>query len=104
MLTDESFAFIEQLDQQLDISLLTDAFQTLIRKFGFQSYFIGDPSQPHVLRHGRIWASTRPEGWQKRYIEQRYQLVDPTLRRMAVSNQPFRWRDVLTHATPAEQK
>lgn len=104
MLIDDAFAFIEKLDQPQDVPSLRDAFQALIGKFGFESYFIGDPSQPHVLRKDRIWATTRPEGWIKRYAEQRYQLVDPLLRRMAVSAQPFRWSDMRGTATPAEQK
>lgn len=104
MLTDDAFAFIEDLDRRQDLLSLLDAFQALIRKFGFQSYFIGDPSQPHILREGRVWATTRPEGWIKRYAEQRYQLVDPVLRRMTVSAEPFRWSDVRATATPAARK
>jgi LuxR family transcriptional regulator, quorum-sensing system regulator BjaR1 len=101
LLTDAAFEFIEDLDKQSDTASLLNSFQTLISKYGFDGYCIGDPSNPHVYRKDRVWGVTWPEGWLKRFADQRYQLVDPLIRQMNVTSEPFRWSDVRPTAGPA---
>lgn len=98
--TDAAFAFIEDLDRQPDVPALLNSFQDLIRKFGFEGYCIGDPSNPRVYRKDRVWGVTWPEGWLKRFADQRYQLVDPLIRHMHLSAEPFRWHEVRSTAGP----
>lgn len=104
MPSDAAFAFIEELERRRDVPALLEAFQLLIQNFGLQNYWIGDPSQPHVNRKDRIWAVNWPEGWLKRYAEQRYQLVDLILQRMNLSAEPFRWHEALADATTNARK
>jgi LuxR family transcriptional regulator, quorum-sensing system regulator BjaR1 len=101
LLTDAAFEFIEHLDAQTDTASLLNCFQTLISKYGFEGYCIGDPSNPHVYRKDRVWGVTWPEGWLKRFADQRYQLVDPLIRHMNVTSEPFRWSEVRPTAGPA---
>jgi LuxR family quorum sensing-dependent transcriptional regulator len=99
--TETAFEFIESLDRQPNIPALLGAFQDMIRAFGFEGYCIGDPSNPHIYRKDRVWGVTWPEGWLKRFADQRYQLVDPLIRQMQVSAEPFRWHDVRPTASAA---
>ena len=101
LLTDAAFEFIEDLDKQTDTASLLNSFQNLISKYGFSGYCIGDPSNPHVYRKDRVWCVTWPEGWLKRFADQRYQLVDPLIRHMGTTSEPFRWSDVRPSAGPA---
>jgi LuxR family quorum sensing-dependent transcriptional regulator len=94
LLTDAAFTFIEDLDRQTDTASLLNAFQGLIAHFGFEGYCIGDPSNPNVYRKDRVWGVTWPEGWLKRFVDQRYQLVDPLIRHMNLNNEPFRWSSI----------
>jgi LuxR family quorum sensing-dependent transcriptional regulator len=100
LLTDAAFEFIEDLDRQTDTTSLLNSFQNLISGYGFSGYCIGDPSNPHVYRKDRVWGVTWPEGWLKRFADQRYQLVDPLIRHMGTTSEPFRWSDVRPSAGP----
>jgi len=93
-LTNVVFDFIEQLDRQDDLASLLGAFHDLVQEFGFVGYCIGDPTQPRQRRPGRVWGVTWPDGWKKRFVDQNYMQADPVIHELALSETPFRWRDV----------
>ena len=51
-LTNSTFDFIEQLDQQNNVPSLVNSFQSLIGKFGMACFMIGDPTRPTELVFG----------------------------------------------------
>jgi LuxR family transcriptional regulator, quorum-sensing system regulator BjaR1 len=91
MLKTSTFEFIEEVERNRDPSSLADVFQKFIRKFGMMYYMVGDPRPPVGLPRKRVWATTWPEEWLLRFGDRNYVGVDPVVRRMHVSNQPFRW-------------
>ena len=101
MLTDAAFDFIAGLNGQPDAPTLIGAFQTLIHDHGFENFCIGIPTQPHLRRDDRIWAASCSEDWVKRYLSQRYELIDPLVRRLNGVTGPFRWGEVRASADPA---
>jgi LuxR family quorum sensing-dependent transcriptional regulator len=101
LLTQAAFDFIEELDRKPDVTSVLDAFQTLVTKYGFVGYCIGDASHPKHLRNDRLWGSTWPEEWLLRFTAQKYQMVDPLIRQMNSGPTHFRWRDVRASADRA---
>jgi LuxR family quorum sensing-dependent transcriptional regulator len=90
-LTNSTFEFIEQLDQQRDIPCLISSFQNLIGKFGMACFMIGDPTRPKTHVTDRVWASTFPEEWLAQWSMQNYVSVDPVVNQLLVRNNPLRW-------------
>ena len=93
LLTNSTFEFIEQLDQQTDMPSLINSFQSLIGKFGMACFMIGDPTRPEVQREDRLWASTWPQEWLNHWLSQNYMSVDPVLNQLLARNEPIRWRE-----------
>ena len=104
LLSQAAFDFIENLDAQCDVPSLLQAFDTMVRKFGFIGFFIGDIAQPMKLRDDRVWGATWPEAWVERFKEKEYQKVDPVIGRMFENAQQFHWRDLRVISDPASAR
>jgi len=92
-LTNSTFEFIEQLDQQRDIPSLIDSFQGLIGKFGMACFMIGDPTRPKMHRDDRLWATTWPQDWLNHWLSRNYISVDPVIHQLLARNEPVRWSE-----------
>ncbi|HUO89814.1 MAG TPA: LuxR family transcriptional regulator [Rhizomicrobium sp.] len=93
LLTNSTFEFIEQIDQQNDIPSLVGAFEDLIGKFGMRCFLMGDPSRPDQVRDNRVLASTWPEEWLRHWLAQDYMRTDPVLHQLLSRNEPVRWSE-----------
>lgn len=93
LLTNSTFEFIEQIDQQKDIPSLVEAFQGLIGKFGMACFMMGDPSMPKQQKADRVWAATWPEDWLNHWLSNNYLSVDPVINQLMHRNEPVRWSE-----------
>ena len=102
-LIEAAFDFIDVLEQQKDTAALLKTYQSLIEKFGFSGYCVGDPLHPKIQREDRLWATTWPQEWLVRWFNKNYISIDPVIYQLIAHNTPFRWSDVRskTSGTPA---
>ena len=90
----EAFEFVENLGQLSTVDAVMNATQRMLARFGFEHFsFSGVPinsaSLPEVVLAHRI-----PAELFKLYVERRYADVDPTMRMLRRTTEPFKWLDV----------
>src|ERR1700736_3709481 len=90
----ETFEFIHRLDRLSTIGEVMDATAHVLARYGFEHFsFSGVPrssdSMPGVVLAHRI-----PAELFKLYVERRYADVDPTMRHLRRTTEPFKWLDV----------
>lgn len=93
----EAFEFIDTLERLPTIDAVLDATQRALKRFGFEHFsFSGVPRSsacmPEVVLAHRI-----PAELLKLYVERRYADVDPAMRMLRRTTEPFRWLDVPYH-------
>jgi len=93
----EAFEFIDSLDRLSTIDAVMNATQRVLGRFGFEHFsFSGVPrssaAMPEVVLAHRI-----PAELLKLYVERRYADVDPAMRMLRRTTEPFRWLDVPYH-------
>jgi len=90
----EVFEFIENLDRLSTVSAVMDATERVLGRYGFAHFsFSGVPydsdSMPGVVLAHRI-----PAELFKLYVARRYADIDPTMRHLRRTTEPFKWLDV----------
>jgi hypothetical protein len=93
----EAFEFIESLERLVTIDAVMNATQRMLNRFGFEHFsFSGLPrnsaSMPRAVLAHRI-----PPELFKLYVERRYVDVDPVMRMLRRTTEPFKWIDVPYH-------
>src|ERR1700710_1361260 len=91
LLTNSTFAFIDEIELQDDLSTVVTSFQSLIGKFGMASFMMGNPSQPQIFREDRLWATTWPDAWLRHWSAQNYISIDPVVNQLLVRDEAVRW-------------
>jgi LuxR family quorum sensing-dependent transcriptional regulator len=90
----EAFEFIDRLDRLSTIGAVMDATEHMLGRYGFAQFsFSGVPrnsdSMPGVVLAHRI-----PAELFKVYLERRYADIDPSMRHLRRTSEPFKWLDV----------
>lgn len=90
----EAFEFIDGLDRLSTLDAVMDATGRTLARYGFEHFsFSGVPrdsdSLPEIVLAHRI-----PAELFKLYVEQRYADVDPAMRHLRRTTEPFEWLDV----------
>jgi LuxR family quorum sensing-dependent transcriptional regulator len=90
----ESFEFVDNLERLTTVDAVMDATQRTLGRFGFEHFsFSGVPRNstcmPDVVLAHRI-----PSELFKLYVERRYADVDPVMRMLRRTTDPFKWLDV----------
>jgi LuxR family transcriptional regulator, quorum-sensing system regulator BjaR1 len=93
----EAFEFIDDLERLVTIDAVMNATQRMLNRFGFEHFsFSGLPrnsaSMPRAVLAHRI-----PPELFKLYVERRYVDVDPVMRMLRRTTEPFKWIDVPYH-------
>jgi LuxR family quorum sensing-dependent transcriptional regulator len=93
-LAQEVFEFIERLDRLSTIDAVMHATERMLGQYGFEHFsFSGVPyngdSMPGIVIAHRI-----PAELFKLYVERRYADVDPSMRHLKRTTEPFKWCDV----------
>jgi LuxR family quorum sensing-dependent transcriptional regulator len=90
----EAFEFIYRLDQLSTIGEVMDATAHMLARYGFEHFsFSGVPRSSHSMP-GVVLAHRIPGELFKLYVERRYADVDPTMRHLRRTTEPFNWLDV----------
>jgi len=70
---------------------LFEAVKATVSKLGFDYCAYGMQSPLSIAEPKTIMLNNYPQAWQKRYVEQRYVKVDPTVKHCMTSLQPLVW-------------
>jgi len=93
----EAFEFIDTLERLSTIDAVMDATQRTLRRFGFEHFaFSGVPRSSAAMPEA-VLAHRIPAELFKLYVERRYADVDPVMRMLRRTTEPFRWLDVPYH-------
>jgi LuxR family quorum sensing-dependent transcriptional regulator len=88
------FEFIERLDRLSTVGAVVQATERMLGSYGFEHFsFSGVPHNSASLP-GVVIAHRIPAELFKLYVERRYADVDPAMRHLKRTAEPFRWRDV----------
>jgi LuxR family quorum sensing-dependent transcriptional regulator len=90
----EAFEFIDRLDRLTTVSAVMDATERVLARYGFEHFsFSGTPRNsghlPAIVLAHRI-----PAELFKLYVERHYADVDPAMRLLRRTTEPFKWLDV----------
>jgi LuxR family quorum sensing-dependent transcriptional regulator len=90
----EVFEFIDCLDGLSTVCAVVDATERMLARYGFEHFsFSGVPyngdSLPQIVIAHRI-----PPELFKLYVERRYADIDPSMRHLKRTTEPFKWLDV----------
>lgn len=72
-----------------------EELENVLHSYGFQYYVLLRHPKRSVEPWGAILAGDWPEKWSQVYATKKYFLIDPTVRYLAQTHRPFRWRDGL---------
>jgi LuxR family quorum sensing-dependent transcriptional regulator len=90
----EVFEFIDRLDRLSSVGAVMDATERMLGRYGFDHFsFSGVPSNSDSLP-GIVMAHRIPAELFKLYVERRYADVDPAMRHLKGTTEPFKWIDV----------
>jgi LuxR family quorum sensing-dependent transcriptional regulator len=90
----EVFEFIDRLDRLSTVGAVMDATEDMLRCFGFAQFsFSGVPSNSDSMP-GIVLAHRIPAELFQVYLERRYADIDPSMRHLRRTSEPFNWLDV----------
>lgn len=90
----EVFDFIDGLDRLSTIDAVMDATERMLGRYGFTNFaFSGIPQSSNCLP-GVVLAHRIPAELFKVYVERRYADIDPSMRHLRRTTEPFKWLDV----------
>jgi LuxR family quorum sensing-dependent transcriptional regulator len=90
----EAFEFIDGLDQLSTVSEVMDATARILTSYGFEHFsFSWTPRDSDSWPQG-VMAHRIPAELFELYVERRYADVDPAMRLLRRSTEPFKWLDV----------
>jgi LuxR family quorum sensing-dependent transcriptional regulator len=88
------FEFIDRLDGLWTVDAVMDATERMLARYGFEHFsFSGVPSNSDCMP-GIVIAHRIPAELFKVYVERRYADIDPSMRHLRRTTQPFAWCDV----------
>jgi LuxR family quorum sensing-dependent transcriptional regulator len=90
----DAFDFIERLEQLPSIGAVMDATAETLAGYGFEYFMFGGVARSSADMPGIVLAHRTPGELLKLYVERRYADVDPVMRRLLRTSEPFRWLDV----------
>jgi LuxR family transcriptional regulator, quorum-sensing system regulator BjaR1 len=94
----EAFEFIQRLNRLTTIGDVMAATERMLARYGFEHFsFSGVPDNSGSLP-GIVLAHRIPAELFKVYVERRYADVDPCMRHLRRTTEPFRWADVRYNA------
>jgi LuxR family quorum sensing-dependent transcriptional regulator len=85
--------FVWNLETKTNSTEIVQAFGGLAQEFGFGLFWLGTIERQASGQLGTGWGRSC-KGWFDRYRERNYLEIDPTIRRVWRSRQPFRWSEV----------
>lgn len=99
---ESAMRFIEQCDHTKNIKELNAAFAATVAAFGVKEF-----AAAIIGRNGRpikpvVFASTRNPEWVERYVQRRYDLIDPVVPRLYRTTRPFTWDEIEQPNAPRE--
>jgi LuxR family quorum sensing-dependent transcriptional regulator len=90
----DAFEFVQRLNRLSTIDAVMTATERMLGRYGFAHFaFSGVPINSDSLP-GIVLAHRIPVELFKRYVEQRYADIDPCMRHLRRTTEPFRWLDV----------
>src|ERR1700682_2062975 len=90
----EVFDFIDRLERLTTFDAVMDATERMLGRYGFAHFsFSGIPQSSNCLP-GVVRAHRIPEELFKVYVERRYADIDPSMRHLRRTTEPFKWLDV----------
>jgi len=90
----EAFEFIDRLDRLSTIGAVMAATERMLARYGFEHFsFSGVPHNSDSMP-GIVLAHRIPAELFKVYVERHYADIDPSMRHLRRTTEPFRWLDV----------
>jgi hypothetical protein len=90
----EVFEFIDRLDRLSTIGAVMDATEQILRRFGFVHFSFSGVQCNSDAMLGIVLAHRIPAELFKVYVERRYADIDPSMRHLRRTTEPFNWLDV----------
>ncbi|MBT9291504.1 LuxR family transcriptional regulator [Prosthecodimorpha staleyi] len=95
---------VERLRISKDYSSVIGELSKVMSDFGFNSVVVTGLPRPGEMLDTLLLSANWPEAWGERYLAKKYDQVDPTVKRVRMSLQPFRWSDVREQTLSAVEK
>ena len=90
----EAFEFVDNLERLPTVDAVMDATQRTLGLFGFVQFSFSGVPRDSTCMPDVVLAHRIPGELFKLYVERRYADVDPVMRMLRRTNQPFKWLDV----------
>jgi LuxR family transcriptional regulator, quorum-sensing system regulator BjaR1 len=93
----EAFEFIDNLERLSTLDAVMNATQRVLGRFGFEHFSFSGVPRSSACMPGAVLAHRIPLELFRLYVERRYADVDPVVRMLRRTTEPFRWLDVVYH-------
>jgi LuxR family transcriptional regulator, quorum-sensing system regulator BjaR1 len=90
----DAFDLIDRLERLSDVDAVLDAMQRTVAGYGFETLLFTGLPNPGQRFDNVVMGARWPDEWFKIYNQGRYVHVDPVIRHLRRSVQPFEWTDV----------
>jgi LuxR family transcriptional regulator, quorum-sensing system regulator BjaR1 len=90
----EVFEFIDRLDRLSTIDAVMHATERMLGRYGFEHFSLSGVPYNGDSLPGIVIAHRIPAELFKLYVERRYADIDPSMRHLKRTTEPFKWRDV----------
>jgi LuxR family quorum sensing-dependent transcriptional regulator len=90
----EVFDFIDRLDRLATIDAVMEATDRVLARYGFANFSFSGIPQSSDCMPGIVLAHRIPAELFKVYVERRYADIDPSMRHLRRTTEPFKWLDV----------
>jgi LuxR family transcriptional regulator, quorum-sensing system regulator SdiA len=87
--------FLVLLGEAKTTEQATTQFKSLVSAYRFDFYSVLIQPLPHLKLQRSVLAAQWPNGWTELYSQRKYNLIDPTIRWLRLTQRPFRWKDAL---------
>jgi LuxR family quorum sensing-dependent transcriptional regulator len=90
----EAFEFVDNLQRLSTVDAVMDATQRALGRFGFEHFSFSGVPRDSTCMPDVVLAHRIPPELFKLYVERRYADVDPVMRMLRRTTDPFKWLDV----------
>ncbi|NIJ50714.1 autoinducer binding domain-containing protein [Rhizomicrobium electricum] len=93
-----AFEYIDRLQRLDEPQAVRAAFADAITALGVTSFALLEVNPNPEAFQRTVIDDTMPVGWKERYFEQKYAAIDPCVRAIASSVEPFLWSEALARS------
>jgi LuxR family quorum sensing-dependent transcriptional regulator len=88
-----AYSHIEALDAANSVEALLDVLSRAATYYGFSSFAVTALRTFNTDWKNQQYIVSMPKGWLEHYVERNFQNVDPVVRRVLTTTEPFAWHE-----------